>query len=564
MSGNSPAKRPSHAQPLAAGGAAWIEDWFRPTVVAAMLTCIVVAFVELMARIVSGWQGIHYVIFVFLVSWEGIQSERLLRRRGFDHLDRLQYRAVEAVVILVLFRLVRYVPLGLQVLSVDVHRWGRDLGVFLDYAFFAGGMSILSLWLMAIVITKNLYSLEVHPSEIPPDPTSPSYDRWSSIRGQRVDRQAVLRQIVHGYFGGGVLLLILTGLARLDLPTVYQYDAPPLSGLVVNALVYFALGLGLISQAQFSVLQVSWCIRRIEVTPRLGTRWVWHAVIFLTLLLVIALVLPTGYSMGLPQAIYSLVRLIFAVFQFIGSLLAYLVVLLLSLLLSILGLQADEMIAQGSPPQPPTIQPSDPGVSSGPPLFELLKSVLFWGVFLAILGYSVYHFFRERPGLLPGFEGGLLARLFAWLRALWQGTRRWSARARKAIADRLRRRFAQGESLGPWRIVRLSRLSPGQRVRYFYLSILRRAARIGYGRHPQQTPYEYGATLMECIPEAAADMNTLTQAFVEARYSQRAMDDGESNLIKKVWRRARATLARKRRTRESIQGAEERWRELAG
>jgi hypothetical protein len=262
--------------------------------------------------------------------------------------------------------------------------------------------------------------------------------------------------------------------------------------------------------------------------------------------MVLALALPTGYSMGLPQAISSTVMAFVGVLQFIVSALIYLAALLLSFFLNILGLQAKPTALQRSRPQLPSVRPSDPSAIISIPWFELLKSMLFWGILLAILSYSVYQFLREREGLLPRLEAGLLHRLIVWLRGLFQHSRHWSAKVRGAIARRLSRRPGPSLTFGPWRVIRLAQLSPGQRVRYFFLSVLRRAARVGYGRGLQQTPYEYSATLAERIPETGADVVRLTQAFVEARYSQRPMDEQEVSVIQQIWKRTRAALARKR------------------
>ena len=549
MSGNDPLAAPPDFKSTVAGGAIWIEDWFRPTVTAAMLTCLVVAFAGLLSRLVEGWHGPHYVVFAFLVSWEGIQSERLLRRRGPAYFGRFRYRAVEAFLILVLFRLIRDLPLGANALWADVRRWWVDLGAFVDLEFYLGGVSILALWIIAIAITKKLYELEVHPSEIPPDPTSPAYDRWISSHSQRVDRQAVLQDIVHWYFVCGVVLLLLTGLARIDIPFLYPHVPPPLSGLVINALVYFILGLGLISQAHFSILRASWRFGRIDVSPHLGTRWAWLAVGFLALIMIVALALPTGYSVGLPQAVSLVVTIAVGILSFVFSTLFYLISLLVGLLLSALGAKEGAAVPQEPLSVPTPSVSSALGTASNVTWLELLKSILFWGIFLAIVAYSVYHFLRERQGLFPALEGSLLGRLFAWVRGLWRRTRYWSTRARETIVRRLARRPDLQASAGLLRIMRLSRLSPRQRVRYFYLSVLRRAARIEHGRLPQQTPYEYSATLAERIPEAASDMVTLTQAFVDARYSQRSLNEQEANVVKRVWQRARAVLARKRGSR---------------
>ena len=551
MSGNDRLTQNPEIGSTAAGGATWVENWFRPTVTAAMLTCLVVAFVGLVSRIMPSWHGSHYVAFAFVVSWAGIQAERLLQRRGPDYSGHFRYRAVEAVVILVLLKLMGYVTLGWDALLTDIRRWGTDAAIFLDEGFIIGGMGILCLWAAAIAITKNLYLLEVHSSEIPPGPGLPNYDRWTLAPGQRIDRQAVLHDIARLYFWGGAASLVFTGLTRFDIPILYRYTPPPLSGLVVNVMIYFALGLALISQAHFSILQVSWRIRRIDVSPRLGTRWAWLAVSFLALIMALALTLPTGYSVGLPQAIAFMMTAMMRVMSFVGTWLLYLIALLLGALVNALGLREGPTASRRPPPaQLPSLLPGSQGDASTLPLLELLKSILFWGILLVIVGYSVYHFLRERRGLLPGLEGGLLGRLIAWLHTLWQGTQSWSTRARKAIASRLSRRPDPGKPVGRWRLIRLSRLSPRQQVRYFYLSVLRRAARTGHTREPQQTPYEYGQAVAKCLPEVAPEMTTLTQAFVEARYSQRIQDEQEADAIKKVWQRVRATLTRRKHSEQ--------------
>jgi hypothetical protein len=54
---------------------------------------------------------------------------------------------------------------------------------------------------------------------------------------------------------------------------------------------------------------------------------------------------------------------------------------------------------------------------------------------------------------------------------------------------------------------------------YYYLSILRRAARQGYQRGESETPYEYETKLGPTIAQAKAELDSLTQSFVETRYS---------------------------------------------
>ena len=85
-------------------------------------------------------------------------------------------------------------------------------------------------------------------------------------------------------------------------------------------------------------------------------------------------------------------------------------------------------------------------------------------------------------------------------------------------------------------------------MRYFYLSILHQSRRQGFGRPATMTPHEYRAVLEREMPEAADQIDELTEAFVEARYSEHNIDQERAGIVRAVWGRVkRAVVARRRR-----------------
>jgi hypothetical protein len=84
-------------------------------------------------------------------------------------------------------------------------------------------------------------------------------------------------------------------------------------------------------------------------------------------------------------------------------------------------------------------------------------------------------------------------------------------------------------------------------IRYFYLSVARRASQAGQSRAPGETPYEYRAALDRQFPELEPDLEGLTDAFVEARYSQRPVQEEDAQAVKPLWQRIKAILQRRRR-----------------
>ena len=161
-----------------------------------------------------------------------------------------------------------------------------------------------------------------------------------------------------------------------------------------------------------------------------------------------------------------------------------------------------------------------------------------------MLFYIIRSYLRDRPELLQALLNQRPIRaLLDFLIAVW--------RRLLGLAEAASERFPRGISLRrarpmlpktPFRFFRLGALSPRERILYYYLSIVERARRRGYPRRSNETPYEYDATLGPELPEAQQEMTSLTQAFVEARYSRQAFDWERDQRVRAIWKRVRAAL----------------------
>jgi len=182
-----------------------------------------------------------------------------------------------------------------------------------------------------------------------------------------------------------------------------------------------------------------------------------------------------------------------------------------------------------------------------PGWWQLVSSLIFWTVIIGIVGYSVYHFVIYRTGLLRSLSG---KRIWRWLVSFWQriqsGSTQLRERVRQQIEQRRQRRRAAVAKR--WRYISLRRLSPRDRIRYFYLSTLRRGASQGISRPPAATPLEYAQTLVQELPESAPDVQELTQSFVEARYSEHSVSAEDAHSLQAIWTRVKRALLQRRRT----------------
>ena len=98
--------------------------------------------------------------------------------------------------------------------------------------------------------------------------------------------------------------------------------------------------------------------------------------------------------------------------------------------------------------------------------------------------------------------------------------------------------------------LRLSRpraRSPREQIRYYYLAIVHRAGEQGVPRAENETPLEYVDDLKSQWPEAQSELDELTRAFLEARYSPQPIDKPAVARVKEEWKRIRERLRRSAR-----------------
>jgi hypothetical protein len=101
-------------------------------------------------------------------------------------------------------------------------------------------------------------------------------------------------------------------------------------------------------------------------------------------------------------------------------------------------------------------------------------------------------------------------------------------------------------------LIRFRSLDPRRQIYFFYLAMIRRGGEQGVTRKPSQTPSEYAATLEKALPSAEQDIESITEAFVEARYSRQDVDPGTVNRVKATWGRIRAAMQNKAKSERSL------------
>ncbi len=506
----------------------WLENLFRPLVIGVMLACVVFSFVELAHIVLPKWQATYLVIGSVLVAFEANYSYRLLQAQQVHGADRWKFRAIELVALLFLFKAASFIGQRWQDVLAEVSTWAPNPLNLLNWETLASAAAVLVTWEMASATTRDLERMA--------DP--PEVRRWEN---------PPVESLTARFFWGGLLLLIATGLARLGISEVLNLAHPPVPGLMLNALVYFTLGLVMLGQVRLNSLLNQWQADNVPVGQHLASRWVRYSLAFVGLAALVAFLLPTYYTAGLLETVSALVGLILATLSFLGMVL----LTALTIPLAWLTWLVSKLFGGGAPALPPAAQAPQPQLAGGsggiyPDWFVIFRSLYFWSVLLGMIYYVVRSYLRDHPEIAQALGAfrpvGLLGRLWAALRSRIGG---WAAKARQNLPRRLLpdwRWRRPKQTPGTLHRIRLRGRSARERIFYFYLSILERAGQQGVPRQGTQTPYEYDSALRPRLPEAQEEMARLTQEFVEARYSRHAVEEVHASQARNHWQRVRAAL----------------------
>ncbi|MGN6363096.1 MAG: DUF4129 domain-containing protein [Thermomicrobiales bacterium] len=488
------------------------ETLFRIAAVAAMVALIVVPIVVMGEALTPSWHGAWLAPFCIVVAVEAWWS-RTRTRNMLASSSRLRFREIEAVIIVVAFQLIRGAAAG---------QWNpRESLLVFDPELLVAGALVALTWYMATDTASDFLDLHDPPVRGPYEAAPPP----------PLDRLAAR------FVGGGALLLLLVGIdyvvsARTDRPTGTLTAIATL-----DAIAYVALGVAVLGQARYTGLRGRWRREGATIASRLASRWTRDAGLLLAIAAVVALILPVGYTVGLLDlARYALGLLVALV-----SLLGYLLVLPIAFLFKNVSGSSTQMPFQPlTPPPPPTA--TAPG--GGPDWGEILKSLIFWGLVLAMVVALLRTYLRSQPALRQFLAALAPAAL---LRRLWAALRGRLRGAADTVTERVPRparrdRSARSVLARLPRFIRPGSLPPREQVRYYFRSTVHRATRRGLPRRAGQTPQEYAATLTPHVPHATGDLAGLTDAFTEAQYSQHDIGPQQATVARGQWERLKLAL----------------------
>lgn len=520
----------------------------QPLLIAILVTALVTGPIVIirLATPDSAWR--YLTAAVFLVALESVYTSRWLSHPDRRQLNRTTYRLAELMVIALALRLLTWALTG-GIPGWQVWRtYLLSPLSFFDGLYFGYLLCAVFAWERATSFSSYTRALAISHAEEQFYTLSHDEQRHRSW-DRPLDRQrpTIFRSLVGSWLGGGLLLGLCAALSTVDLTTaelaggVRNIVRLGLSNSMLLALlVYFVLGLWMISQSRLDMMRARWLADGVDADEAIINNWRRSSIAILLLFALIAAFLPIGSTF----AAAAVLQAVFGAILFVSQIAFLILSTLLVALLSLLGIgappeQPEELIPAPAPTPPP--EPAAPPISE---TTALVAGGLFWMLVLAVALVALLFFLRDR-GVRLQIEPltRLVNQLRAWLQRLWLGAARGAATVQRSIRRSIGAIRPGGDPSGaPWRFLRVNALPPREQIRYFYLSTVRRAADEGVPREKSETPTEYLRDLQAQWPEAEEEIEALTGAFLEARYSPRNYEPEDVNPIKQVWKRVRRAI----------------------
>jgi hypothetical protein len=487
-----------------------------------MMVCFSIVAVNATNAAFPTWNGTFLVILTGLIAAESLASNQVIKNSNLLKSNPLVSRISEWIVLLLVIKLSMYLASNPAQLLIDISLWAKDFGLFfLRDSYFAVCIFLFFLWLLTLTFANYLGKLEEDKGLL-------DLERQGDIRSTRPEARRGILTLV---FGMGLAMVFLTLLSDLNL-SIIPLKSGQVKEDVILILLFFFLGMVILAQTQNSILRAHWYIENIAVNPQITPRWILYSIltgVLIVLMTILLSLITNNYSQGIIDLVKSGVNLVVGIFSFF-------MVVILAPLLSLFWLLLRLLGFTGPTPSAPTTALATPNPTAVPPippppasssLAEMIKTIIFWGIFLFVIFYAFRQYLSQRQELLIGLRRiplwSWIRRVFKWLSASFlQVNRQFSAILDAGVA-----RFQALIQPKPGRVDPLltisSLLPPRQRILLIYLSMIRWNNQNGFPRKGNQTPFEYARALDTTIPESRNDLDFITHTFIEARYTRHTL-----------------------------------------
>ena len=529
----------------------WSFHVVQPILIACLSTSLLAAIVVVIQFVISDEALLRTVPLLFLITLEGIYTNRWLAQPHQRSLNRLAYRGAELMFIFISARLFSWIAFG---------NW-PSLNLFLDYLRNPGLLLFEGHFIFTLVMTLLAWGLGIGYANLFADLAiseiealhflTPKNQRSEDNKPFQLNRSGLVQIFFTQWLWGGTILILLTAISTIDLPNAVSDFTLNVTRLGIKPamlwalIIYFVSGFLLLSQGRLTAQTARWLRSGTTKTIEVERSWYRNSLRLVLITAVATAFIPIGSTTPIS-------RLLSGVLGFVTALFAA-ILALFGALLSLLFPPSDQPVQVEPTPEPlPPVEPlPTPVFEEAPPPNEVVQYIFssaFWAILIVLVIIALTFFIRER-GIKLNLETAkaFWRKLLALLSGSWNRLSIQIGAIQHALSRQPNQNQKQDASVtNPFQFIRVNGLPPKEQIKYFYLSTLRRMEEKGLERKKGMTPSEFVDRLKEAFPEAEEEVDALTDAFLEARYSQKEFDNETVNPIKARWKKMRKNIRRKR------------------
>lgn len=495
-----------------------------------LLTLMVYAVVQFGEYVVPSWNGVYLIWVGLFIAIEAQYSQRYVGKQ-LEFQEKIFYRLAEIIVIVIGTRLLIYILNGFDSFLTDLRLWQENFFMnFFTGEFLFSLVILLLVWALATFLSSQLYHLEGDKDLLEVERES----RMAIFRKEVRDSLAITILIIGVFMTAGATFILLNERSK-------GLDTYGLPFRMFHVIAFFILGLVLLSLTQFSILRVRWFLDRVPIQNNLTLRWISFSLGLLLIVAFISFILPTGYSLNALEFLNAALSIILWILWAIAFILTFPIVYLLSLIFRLFGKTESQVegLQRFVPKMPEQPETSNAGWG------EWVKSLIFWTIFLLVVIFSIIYLLRQNKNLMDKLHSirlvGMIRWLFISIRAFFSEA---GEKVKEIIKEQRQRLQNRKSNTGGrfFNFINPHRLQPRDKVVFYYLAMIRRAQENGISRFPSQTPYEYEKVLDKTIPDGSQDFNSITESFLDARYSLKPIDNEQASSVEKNWQRIKNFL----------------------
>jgi len=490
-----------------------------------MIICFAAILIQFLGWADPSLDGRGMLLACALASLEAFFSFWLLGQLSSARSQIFMYRGTEVLILLIILKFFTELRAGPASFWNNFLLWPVDFPLnLLTWHYLLTVLAVLAAWQAGTLFATDLALLGADEDD---------------FLDERLKNTTIRELIQRRFLRLGLLVVVL---AAIPTQSVLGLPLPVVSNTVPAGIAYFVLGIILLSLTRYITLENTWVQEKLKIPVQIPRRWFAYSGLILVILIFLIIWLPTNYGLGFFAAMMNILRVLYQV----GVDFFFLIQLVIALISHLLG--RTPTLPQGQVPQltMPTPQPL-PQAKASPINWDMVKSVLLWGslIFLAIIALRQYISFNQDLS-----EELRRFRPLRWLVNAWQRFIAGFRKANRSIGtfvqnslQRLRRGTPEAvRTDGEWDYVNPRRLSSRQKVLFYYFALVRRAREAGLPRQETQTPYEYARALAPHLAEEKSGVDSMTEAFIEARYTRHDIPAKAARQTESIWETLRKVL----------------------